>query len=171
MAETTRHNILNPGQGLRFGTHTESQLLYISRASPEFRDLVAADPSALQTLGEQASRNNGSLGITGLLLYNAGNFMQLLEGDAFVIMDLFHAITRDQRHTQIERLAFGNAESRLFREWNMGVLNLDHNTEFNRKQFQSVPRARAGGDEAFPIKEATRRLLVEFRHSLRSTAP
>ena len=47
-----------------------------------------------------SKKNNVAKGISGFLVYENGNFMQLLEGDEFVVKDLyFNKIAKDSRHS------------------------------------------------------------------------
>lgn len=45
--------------------------------------------------------NNSKNGITGLLLYAEGNFIQILEGEKEVIEATYHKIQKDNRHKNI----------------------------------------------------------------------
>ena len=51
------------------------QLIYLSSATEMFTK------EKLLALLEQSRPNNARLGITGILLYSNGNFMQTLEGE------------------------------------------------------------------------------------------
>ena len=45
--------------------------------------------------------NNGRLGVTGMLLYHEGSFLQALEGDERVLDVLFTKISKDKRHLPV----------------------------------------------------------------------
>lgn len=64
--------------------------------------------------------HNAALGITGVLLYAEGNFIQCLEGRAAFIDTLYSRILADQRHTDIETLINETIEERSFVRWCMG---------------------------------------------------
>lgn len=82
----------------------------------------------LQALLEQARPNNAKLGLTGMLLYKDGNFMQALEGEKEAVMKLVTTIERDPRHKGFLILLRGTSEERLFPDWTMGFRDLtDHN--------------------------------------------
>ncbi|MDX1995266.1 MAG: BLUF domain-containing protein [bacterium] len=70
-------------------------------------------------------RNNNPLGITGLLLYKGGNFIQLLEGPEDAVLKLHQKIATDPRHHAMRTLLSGKTEERLFGEWAMGFSNVD----------------------------------------------
>ena len=94
----------------------------------------------LRRINAVASTANSRVGITGILLYKAGNFLQVLEGNALVLNRLFNKISTDPRHSHVVRLAILQAELRLFEKWNMGLLNLDEHTELDRAVFDDVIR-------------------------------
>jgi len=79
----------------------------------------------LSTLLQQCRDNNQKNGITGMLLYQKGTFMQMLEGDKQVILDLYDDITKDDRHTGFHKVLSGNIEERNFEDWSMGFFNMD----------------------------------------------
>ena len=68
---------------------------------------------------------NIRLGITGLLLYKQGEFMQALEGDEPAVRSLFSSIGKDPRHEQIHLLTTAEVSKRQFPRWSMGFKNLD----------------------------------------------
>ena len=70
-----------------------------------------------------ARRRNSSLDITGLLLYDHGRFMQVLEGLEPGVKEVFDSIQRDHRHKNIDVLRFEEIESRHFPDWKMGFRN------------------------------------------------
>lgn len=72
----------------------------------------------------QARSNNSRLGITGLLLYGNGNFMQVLEGEAEPMQQVYASIVADPRHTAVLKLADGPIEKRIFADWSMGFQQL-----------------------------------------------
>ncbi len=90
------------------------QLLYVSSARRKFS---AAD---LQSLLEQCRGYNGAAGITGMMLYEDGNFIQLLEGEKAVIRRLFERIGRDLRHRGVMLLHEEETDARQFESWSMG---------------------------------------------------
>ena len=68
----------------------------------------------LQALLEQARQKNAKLGLTGMLLYKDGNFMQVLEGEKEAVTKLAAIIERDPRHKRVLILLRGTSEERLF---------------------------------------------------------
>ena len=94
-------------------------LVYTSRAvsAPSNTDLLAQ----LLVYREKNIR----LGITGLLLYKQGEFMQALEGDEPAVRSLFSTIGKDPRHERIHLLTTLEVPRRQFPQWSMGFKNLD----------------------------------------------
>jgi hypothetical protein len=93
-------------------------LVYISSAVTPF------SPAELAELLEISRRNNGPLGITGLLLYKDGNVMQALEGEKAAVHSLYSRIARDPRHRGVQTLWQGAVDQRQFDEWSMGFRDL-----------------------------------------------
>ena len=89
-------------------------LVYLSTARALFSD------SELMELLKISQVRNAPAGITGLLLYSNGNFIQLLEGDGEAVQTLYARITRDPRHHNCIQLFDRAAETRLFPDWSMG---------------------------------------------------
>ena len=71
---------------------------------------------------ESAQRNNAQLGVTGALIFNAGMFAQVLEGDRHAVELTFERIQRDIRHGDVQVLAFEEAPDRGFPSWSMAFL-------------------------------------------------
>ncbi|MGY3089517.1 hypothetical protein ACVWYF_002565 [Hymenobacter sp. UYAg731] len=72
-----------------------------------------------QQLGHWRS-TNASLNITGLLLFSTeGNIMQVLEGDATLVHQLFAVIAADVRHRNVLKLSDGPVPGRAFADWSM----------------------------------------------------
>jgi hypothetical protein len=94
------------------------QLIYVSTASEE---LGAAD---LDRILDVSARNNSEKGITGLLLYAGGSFMQVLEGDETAVDTIFRQILQDPRHRDITVLDRAPIAERSFARWSMGFRRL-----------------------------------------------
>lgn len=97
-----------------------TRLIYTSRAVDSF------SIEQLDKIIKQATVSNALRDITGLLLYGNGYIMQILEGQAEEVDDLFTTrIKRDSRHTDFHVLLWERCDYRLFPHWAMGpaVLN------------------------------------------------
>ncbi|WP_054118712.1 BLUF domain-containing protein [Porphyrobacter sp. AAP60] len=89
-----------------------SQYLYISTAPTLPREEVEAILSA-------SAQNNPVRGITGLLLFNGRNFLQLLEGEESEVAALMDTITADPRHSGVSVLDRRGIDQRACPDWAM----------------------------------------------------
>lgn len=89
-------------------------VLYTSTAAAPF------DTPALEALLSQSREANTRRGITGLLLYRAGRFIQFLEGPEPAVRALLAQIAEDARHENVRVLLDGRTSQRQFPEWTMG---------------------------------------------------
>ncbi|UPL50347.1 BLUF domain-containing protein [Hymenobacter sublimis] len=78
----------------------------------------------LKFLLRQSRANNQRLHITGLLLYSNGSFLQVLEGEAPAVRQIYATIQADYRHTRVHTLADGPITARVFTDWSMGFQTL-----------------------------------------------
>lgn len=88
------------------------------------------DDNELLSLLQEARKENERLGITGMLLYQEGNFMQMLEGDKKTVLDLYEKIKKDDRHNGVLTMLTGDIDERNFEDWTMGFFNMDKAGEF-----------------------------------------
>ena len=88
-------------------------VIYVSVADPLIRD---EDIAAILLA---ARRNNRRDDLTGALIYNGHNFMQLLEGPAKKIEACLDAIRRDPRHSGMTEVRRRSVETRDFADWSM----------------------------------------------------
>ncbi len=63
-------------------------------------------------------------GITGMLLYIQGKFIQVLEGSKDEVIQLFDRIATDPRHTRVAVISEGDSTHRIFKDWSMGFRRL-----------------------------------------------
>lgn len=89
-------------------------LVYASRAVQPF-----GDDDLLQLLRAAPARNDVH-GVTGMLVYAAGSFLQLFEGEDDAVEVIWDRIRMDPRHTGLRVLQDGPARARLFAEWPWG---------------------------------------------------
>jgi hypothetical protein len=94
-------------------------LLYASRATRTFDDADLLD------LLRHARAANERRGVTGMLLHAQGRFMQVLEGERDVVLDLLAAIRRDPRHEAIVVTQVEAIDERRFGDWTMGFVHAD----------------------------------------------
>lgn len=93
------------------------QLIYLS-------DLVAGQEGQIPAILESAVRHNGEDGITGMLLFSRGNFLQVLEGEEARVRATFERISKDPRHRNLVVLTEETVPERHFSHWSMGYRQL-----------------------------------------------
>jgi hypothetical protein len=94
------------------------QLIWASRATRSF------EPLELARLVAEARRKNALRDVSGILIYDAGGFVQVLEGSESAVEQLFREISRDPRHRDVVVINRGPIAQRVFPEWPMGLLEL-----------------------------------------------
>jgi hypothetical protein len=75
--------------------------------------------TTLVVLLMQARALNDRHQVTGALVYGAGQFMQVMEGEEAVIKDLYTRVAKDARHYDVHTLAEGPIATRSFAQWSM----------------------------------------------------
>lgn len=93
--------------------------LYMSSAREPLGD------AELNALLNTARHNNKEVGVTGMLLYSDGNFIQYLEGEEADVRTVYARIDRDPRHTGVMLVSNGPIEMRAFADWSMGLHSID----------------------------------------------
>ena len=89
--------------------------LYISHAKGNMGD----DLRSVADIIGVSDRNNRREGLTGLLLYHGGRFLQVLEGPQGGIERLLQTLSRDTRHDRLTLLSLAPASQRAFAAWSM----------------------------------------------------
>lgn len=91
-------------------------VIYASTACEPF------DDASLAALLRGARDNNAQLGITGMLLFSDGDFIQVLEGEEPAVDALVRRIFADPRHGRIVRIIRESIAARSFADWSMGFV-------------------------------------------------
>ena len=93
------------------------RLLYASRT---------VDPSAetIDAILAQSRQFNPASGITGILCYGGGIFLQAIEGGRNAVSELYSHIQRDPRHKDVVLLHYEEISERRFSGWTMGQVNM-----------------------------------------------
>jgi hypothetical protein len=73
----------------------------------------------MRALLSQSRARNHALSITGLLVYDRGDFFQWLEGPGPALFNVWQSILRDRRHFDICLLGVHSIPMRLFSAWDM----------------------------------------------------
>lgn len=95
-----------------------SQLVYVSNRK------ATCTQEEIDKILASCKKNNPPLDITGVLLYSDTKFIQLVEGDARVIMILYDKIKLDSRHSSPLMLSYGPIKEKAFPSWHMGTKNI-----------------------------------------------
>jgi hypothetical protein len=132
------------------------QLLYVSNSVRDFAQAELEDILAV------SRRNNAAAGITGMLLYMDGAFLQVLEGEAEPVKQTYARIRQDVRHWGAQTLIDQDAP-RAFAQWSMGFERLAKGRLDARQVFRITEEAVAAKlNSAAPVHIAL--LLRNFQH-------
>ena len=93
------------------------RLLYCSRA-------VDTTDAVIESILAQGRQHNPENGITGILCFGGGIFLQAIEGGRMQVSDLFGSIQKDPRHKDVALLHYEEILERRFGGWTMGQVNL-----------------------------------------------
>ena len=93
------------------------QLIYLSKATQLFNS------NDLASILTRSRFKNELLGISGMLLYHDGSFLQILEGAEASVDTLYRRILQDLRHSDCEILSRSYIDRRSFEQWKMGFVN------------------------------------------------
>jgi hypothetical protein len=135
-------------------------LVYVSSA---IRLLSGED---LRALLATCRKNNSELGVTGMLLYKDGNFMQALEGDEEAVRGLYARIEADPRHGGEIVLQQGSAERRQFPDWSMGFRDLDSPEVRSTPGYSEFLNAPLTGQEFSGNPSRAQKLLLTFKRTM-----
>jgi hypothetical protein len=94
------------------------RLMYASRAVP------AVDQEELIAILKKSKANNPKAGVTGVLCFSEGIFMQVLEGGRAAVNQLYNRIAADSRHSDVVLLHYEEIAERRFAGWSMGQVNM-----------------------------------------------
>jgi hypothetical protein len=93
------------------------RLLYVSR-------VVEPAAEATESILAQSRSHNPLCGITGILCYGGGIFLQALEGGRNQVNELYGHIQKDKRHKDVVLLDYEEIFERRFGGWTMGQVNV-----------------------------------------------
>lgn len=94
------------------------QIIYMST-------LVGESELVLGDILKSAVKHNQANGITGMLLYYGGGFMQVLEGEEANLAETYSRICKDPRHHHVISLAETELQQRQFDRWSMGFKHVN----------------------------------------------
>jgi hypothetical protein len=131
------------------------EIIYASAQTQPF------SPKQLTELLAKARQNNQALGVSGLLLYHDGSFLQVLEGDEPIVTSLFDKIARDPRHSRCIVIKRAPVAERAFADWSMGFVEVNPAVAKNLGGFNSF--LQEGALDAPGMQEQVSKVLHAFR--------
>jgi hypothetical protein len=104
------------------------QVLYTSKMSKE------CSTEMINEILKVSRQNNSVNGLTGILLFRNGEFVQILEGEKLNVYYTLKKIRDDKRHTDMKILKDSPTQERLFSNWAMAFKNDEiNNKEMDRR--------------------------------------
>jgi len=94
------------------------RLIYVSTATHEPSEQELID------LLKQARDRNIAQDVTGMLLHKGRTYLQVLEGEARDVHEIYNAICEDSRHRGIVKILEESIPARDFPDWSMGFRDL-----------------------------------------------
>lgn len=147
----------------------DPRLLRLTYASRAAEWLSRED---LRQIADTAQNRNRSLGLTGLLLYVEGDFIQVLEGPGAAVEKVYESIENDPRNKWVTRLSTERILRRAFEDWSMGCFEVglhevDGESFFILDSAEPRVRPRFSGDfsiflEQFYARNRARMQLADF---------
>ncbi len=131
------------------------QLIYASAASVDFS---AHD---LTELLLRARKNNESVNVTGMLVYQDGAFLQILEGEEEDVFALYDKISKDKRHSNVRMLLQSQIDERSFGDWQMGFHDASGSELKGFPGFSDF--FKSGAPVGFDDTDRARSVLLQFR--------
>jgi hypothetical protein len=145
-------------------TSGENRLISLVYVSSSVQFLASQD---IVKLLHASRERNQQLGVTGMLLYKDGNFMQALEGLGPDVEKIMQSIERDRRHRGLIVLNKKPIRERRFANWSMAFANLD---DLSPEQIQGAStflRESLLDDEFRSKPDLAYRLLWQFKQNMR----
>jgi len=90
----------------------------VQGALPSYNDLAE--------LLRVSRAGNEKLGVTGVLCYAKGVYLQALEGDRDVVSRLYGKICHDRRHKNCQIVVCQSIDRRRFGDWSMKLVAVDN---------------------------------------------
>ncbi len=119
------------------------RIVYISTAA-------GLSDAQVDAIVSGAARNNLATQVSGFLLYNGRNFLQMIEGENAEIGELIGVIEADDRHNGVVRLIDDSIETRTCADWAMRQIVM----------FEDLAKRRDGLSEILPNLDAATGGLV-----------
>lgn len=145
-------------------TTNEDALLCLIYVSSGTARLTATEIEEILT---KARRNNKSKGISGMLLYKEGNFLQVLEGPEKAVTDLLGSIRSDPRHTGMLVLHRERIRIRRFQDWAMAFKEVNTQNLKGAEGYSDFLETSFTADGFRSRPEVAYRMLLQFKDNMR----
>lgn len=88
---------------------------------------VATDSSAkaVESIFKHGRAYNAGAGVTGVLCYGHGMFLEAIEGERSRVNRIYADVLKDAKHADVELLHFAEIVERDFANWSLGRVNLE----------------------------------------------
>lgn len=133
------------------------QLIYTSHATDAFSE------TELGAILAASHANNPPQGLTGILLYSDGRFIQVLEGARDAVEALYERIKADPRHEAVRRVITREVAQRDFADWSMGYRALTATDLVSHPQLLDFFAEQFSADGFGQAGSPARFLLMAFR--------
>lgn len=100
-------------------------ILYLSEVTEVFSD------NDIDELVSLSASKNKQLGVTGYLSFSGNRFVQYLEGESPVVIELLDTIRNDPRHRFINEIELNYQTERMFSSWSMRLITQKELTSVN----------------------------------------
>lgn len=134
------------------------QLVYVSEAATEVTDGVLKDILA------SSRKNNPKKNVTGLLLYQNGRFVQVLEGPKEAVEEIYSVIEKDARHEHVRVMITNEIAQREFGNWEMGFAHTDDDSSNHLQGISDFMDQDVTQEEIFQQKSIVMQFLKMFQH-------
>lgn len=134
-----------------------TEIIYASASSQPFSS------NQLTDLLAKARANNRALAVSGILLYHQGSFLQVLEGEDFVVSALYQRILKDPRHHRCMVVKRSTVVQRSFADWSMGFVEVSAAMAKGLDGFNTVLQQGFVGLDNTASAETIRKIVYGFR--------
>ncbi len=131
-------------------------LIYQSSAT------VRLDQKQLMELLKLARLKNEGAGLSGMLLYRDGLYLQYVEGLRSDVYALLNRLKNDPRHQAIRIIRESILRHRLFSDWSMAYKNLSGLKSSNVPGYSESLQ----GQSTMPIEGSPEELLIKMFHGM-----
>lgn len=108
---------------MKYGNENNLSDLPVRSMLYRSRNAIEISPLILATIIEKSIQNNQRDGITGLLIYDDGEFVQYIEGAPQQVSRCWDRIRLDNRHEELDLLLDAPRTQRAVPQWSMKLLH------------------------------------------------